>query len=383
MFTAPTGPTPMHVLQVIPALESGGAERTTIEVAEALAAAGGQCTVASEGGRLERELKALGVRVVRMPLATKNPITVRLNAGRLRRLIQRREIDLVHARSRACGWSAYWAAKAAGKPFVTTYHGTYNAKTALKRWYNSVMARGDRIIANSEFIKAHVIEEHGVDPEQITVIPRGVDLKRFDPASVSRERIEAARARWGVTAAHRVVVLPARITPWKGHALALEAIARMERRPVLVFAGPAKSGSSFLRELRDAARRDGVDLRVPGHEDDMPAAMAAADVVINPSLEPEAFGRTAAEGLAMGRPVIVADHGGAREVVAAGETGWRTPPGDAAALSAAIEEALGLDFAQKARLGEAARARAARCFSKAALQESTLRVYREALDWMS
>lgn len=371
----------MNILQVIPTLDSGGAERTTLEVAEAVARSGGRCVVASEGGRLEAELHELGGVLERLPLSTKNPLAMRANATRLARLISARDIDLVHARSRAPAWSALWAARRTGTPFVTTYHGTYNAGSAPKRLYNSVMARGDRVIANSGFIRDHLLAEHRIDPQRVTVIPRGVDLVRFDPAAIAPERVAAARARWNAAPDERVVLLPARITPWKGQALAIEAMARLSTASRLVFAGEAKPGSGFGAQLGAQAEAAGVQLSQPGHEADMPAALLAADVVINPSLEPEAFGRTAAEALAMGRPVIVADHGGAREVVEPGVTGWRVAPGDAAALAGAIEAALGLDLALREELAAQGRSRAERCFSKAALQESTLRVYREVLDW--
>jgi len=373
----------MNILQVIPSLEAGGAERTTIDVAEAVSRAGGAAVVASEGGRMTAELEAAGGVLAPLPARSKNPLVIRANAARLARLIAEHDIDLVHARSRAPAWSALWASRRTATPFVTTYHGTYNARSAAKRLYNSVMARGDRVIANSEFIRTHVLDEHGLDPARVTVIPRGVDLDRFDPAAVPAERAAAARARWNAEADAKVVLLPARITPWKGQALAIEAAARLNRPLRLVFVGDPKPGSGFGEALDAQAASAGVTLSRPGHETDMPAAMLAADVVINPSLEPEAFGRTAAEALAMGRPAIVADHGGAREVVEPGETGWRTPPGDAAALAAAIDQALGLDLASRERLAARSRERVARCFSKAALQESTLRVYREVLDWRS
>ncbi|TRO95994.1 glycosyltransferase family 4 protein [Glycocaulis profundi] len=378
----------MNVLQVIPELDAGGAERTVIEIAEAVATSGGRALVASRGGRLEAELAAVGGELIRLDMKTKNPVKVWSNADRLAEIIAANGIDIVHARSRAPAWSALWAARRTETCVVTTYHGIYTAKSGLKRWYNSVMARGDAVIANSEYTAERVRTEHGDllarrDPalSQLHVIPRGVDTIRFDPAAVSAERVAEAKAGWDVPEGAAVLLLPARLTRWKGQALAIEAVAKLntERPIVLVCAGDPQGREAYARELRELAKAKGVALRLPGHAADMPAAFLAADAVLNPSLEPEAFGRTAAEAQAMGAPVVAADHGGAREAVAPGETGWLAAPGDADALAAALSEALSLDAEARAALAARARARIVARFSKTALQDATLRVYRELL----
>ena len=376
------------MLQVIPELDAGGAERTVIEIAEAVATSGGRALVASRGGRLEAELAAVGGELIRLDMKTKNPVKVWSNADRLAEIIAANGIDIVHARSRAPAWSALWAARRTETCVVTTYHGIYTAKSGLKRWYNSVMARGDAVIANSEYTAERVRTEHGDllarrDPalSQLHVIPRGVDTIRFDPAAVSAERVAEAKAGWDVPEGAAVLLLPARLTRWKGQALAIEAVAKLntERPIVLVCAGDPQGREAYARELRELAKAKGVALRLPGHAADMPAAFLAADAVLNPSLEPEAFGRTAAEAQAMGAPVVAADHGGAREAVAPGETGWLAAPGDADALAAALSEALSLDAEARAALAARARARIVARFSKTALQDATLRVYRELL----
>ena len=191
----------MIVLQVIPELEAGGAERTTLEVAEAVIADGGRALVASQGGRLEDELTALGGELLRLPVASKNPLTLWSNMRALIAIIEREAVQIVHARSRAPAWSAKWACDRTKAHFVTTYHGTYNARSALKRRYNSVMALGERVIANSQFIGEHVRAEHGVDEARLAVIPRGVDLERFDPGDRRHEWFSqppaSARSRSG------------------------------------------------------------------------------------------------------------------------------------------------------------------------------------------
>ena len=378
----------MILLQVIPELEAGGAERTVLDVAEAVIAAGGQALVASQGGRLEDELEALGGRHVRLPLKSKNPITIWRNAARLARLIRAQGVQIVHARSRAPAWSAMWAARRADVHFVTTYHGVYNARSGAKRWYNSVMARGDRVIANSQFTADHVRAEHGVGEDRLRVIPRGVDLDRARPEAVSEDRIAALRSAWGVAEneTRPILLLPARLTRWKGQLVAIEALAKPglaeAQAPILILAGDDQGRTEYRAELENRAAALGLDdrVRLPGHVTDIPAALALADLVLTPSIEPEAFGRTTAEAGAMGRAVIAADHGGAREIIVQGETGWRVPPGDADALAKAISHALQIGPEARAAIGEAARIRVRERFSKASLQSATLQVYQELLE---
>ncbi|WP_417485627.1 glycosyltransferase family 4 protein [Maricaulis sp.] len=379
----------MIVLQVIPELEAGGAERTTLEVAEAVVAAGGRALVASQGGRLEGELAELGGELVRLPVASKNPLTLWSNMTALVRLIRREGVQIVHARSRAPAWSAKWACDRTEARFITTYHGTYNARSGLKRRYNSVMAGGERVIANSGFIADHVRREHGVDGARLTVIPRGVDLTRFDPAAVPDERVAALAGQWGVAGLAGkapLLLLPGRLTGWKGQREAIRALAGLgdvgPSLPHLLLVGDAQGRDAYVRELEELAATLGVTDRVHrvGHCTDMPAAFALSDLVLTPSVDPEAFGRTAAEAGAMGRLVIAADHGGAREVVLDGETGWRVAPGDPAALATAIAAALTLDRNVHDSMVAAARDHVATHFSTVSLQASTLRVYREVLN---
>jgi hypothetical protein len=213
----------LTVLQVTPELNAGGVERTTLEIAEAISRAGGLALVATAGGRLEPDLKTTGGELIRIPAASKNPITLIANAFKLAKVARERHVQIIHARSRAPAWSALLAARMAKVPFVTTYHGIYNAKSPLKAFYNSVMARGDAIIANSEFTREHILTNHDVMPERITAIPRGVDLDVFDPAKISADEIAALRTKWGVQPNQCVVLVPARLTRWKGQMILIEA----------------------------------------------------------------------------------------------------------------------------------------------------------------
>jgi len=372
----------LNILQVIPELDAGGAERTTIEVAEAIVAAGGRALVASRGGRLEDELKAVGGELLRLDAKTKNPLAIWRNAGRMAQAIKAEQIDLIHARSRAPAWSAKWAAGRTRVPFVTTYHGTYSARSGLKRRYNAVMAAGDRVIANSHFIADHVRAEHGVGDDRLRVIPRGVDLSVLDPAKVEAEAVGALRRDWGASPEDAVILLPARLTRWKGQAFFIDALAGFAGKDhsLLVCLGDPQGRDAYVEDLKEAAQAGDVRLALPGHARDMKTAYAAADVVVCPSLDPEAFGRTAAEAQAMGAPVIASAHGGACEVVAPGETGWLATPGDLDAWRSALEAALQQGADARDAMAKAARKRIMAQFSTAALQSATLRVYRELIE---
>ncbi|MBL6455819.1 glycosyltransferase family 4 protein [Belnapia sp. T6] len=364
------------ILQVLPSLVAGGVERGTLEIAEAIIAAGGRALVASAGGPLVGPLERLGATHVTLPLRTKSPLGILRNAGALARLVERERVGILHARSRAPAWSALLAARRTGAHFVTTYHGTYNEGLPGKRLYNSVMARGERVIAISRFIADHIQARHGTDPARIRVIPRGVDPRRFDPALVPPERLAALRAEWRLPAGAPVVMLPARLTRWKGQGVFLEALARLPPGPVGVLVG---DGPRYRPVLEAEAARLGLGprLRLVGHVEDMPAALLLADLVLHCSIEPEAFGRTVIEAQAMERPVIAADLGGPRETVEEGVTGWRVPPGDPAALAAAITAALALPAERRAAIGAAARAAVLRGNTTAAMQAATLAVYGE------
>ena len=370
------------VLQVTPALDAGGVEQTTLDVAEAVVEAGGQALVASAGGRLEDELARRGGRLLRLPVDSKNPLTVWLNGERIAALIREQKVDLVHVRSRAPAFSVLKAAQQTGVPVVTTYHGVYNAKSPLKRWYNGVMTRGDLTIANSEFTRHHLIAEHGVDPAKVIAIPRGIDLRRFSPEAVARERVEAVRGHWGIGEGETrpILLLAGRLTRWKGQGLAIDALAQLKargREAILVLAGDDQGRSEYTAELKARAIAAGLGeaIRFPDHVTDMPAAYLAADLALSASLDPEAFGRTAVEPMAMGRPVLAAAHGATTETVLDGQTGWLVKPGDAASWATALGEALDGGPDLWAMMGRTGRLRVEALYTLDRMTERTLDAY--------
>ena len=374
------------ILQLIPRLETGGAEQTTIDITAALVKAKARALVATEGGRLASEVETRGGEIVSLPVASKSPAAILWNARRIAALCQREGVDLIHARSRAPAWSGLLAARSLKLPFVTTYHGAYGGKSALKTWYNGVMARGDTVIANSEFTARLIAERHHPPAGRVVVMPRGVDLIRFDPAAVSPDRISALRARWGVAAGRPIILNAARLTAWKGQRVLIEATGILARdgrlgEAVVVLAGDAQGRDGYAEELK--ARIADLDLGgrivLAGHCEDMPAAFLAATVSVIASTEPEAFGRVTAESLAVGTSVVATNIGAPPETLAAAPAdvrlGWLVSPADAPALAAAIAGALALPPAARARLAGAARAHVAANFSLPVMQARTLAVY--------
>src|SRR5262245_29524482 len=351
-------------------------------MAEAIGRAGGLALVASAGGRLEPDLEAAGGGFIRLALQTKNPFVSIANARKLARLIRERGVDIVHARSRAPAWSAFIAARMTGARFVTTFHGIYNARSPLKRFYNSIMARGDLVIANSQYTRAHVLKHYNLDPDRIVAIPRGVDLDGFDREEVSPDDVAAMRAGWGLVAgdARCVIIAPARLTRWKGQLVLVEAAKQLEaRRPgaiKVIIAGDAQGRHGYVQEIISAIASAQLQevVALVGHVAQMPTAFAASDIAVFPVVEAEAFGRGAVEAQAMGAPVIAANLGGYTETVVEAETGFLVPSGAAQALALAIERTIDLGPTERAAMGRRGRDRVRAMYSKTALQSATLAV---------
>ena len=370
------------VLQVLPSLVTGGVERGTVEITRAVAEADGVALVASAGGPMVGAVERAGGRHITLPLDSKNPLAMWRNAERLATVIRGEGVGIVHARSRAPAWSAWLACRRTGAHFITTYHGTYKEDLPFKRHYNAVMAKGERVIAASRFIAGLIATRHRVPDERIRVIPRGIDPAMFDPGAVAPDRIARLLAAWRLSDGMPIVLLPGRLSRWKGQSVLIEALAHMARRDVCcVLVGSDQGRRRYANGLIRQAEALGVAdrLRLVGECNDMPAALMLADVVVHASTEPEAFGRVVIEAQAMERPVIAADLGGPVETFEHGVTGWRVAPGDAHMLAAAIEHAIALPLEERQALGRRAREAVLERYTVAAMQQATLDVYGEVL----
>ncbi len=375
------------ILQVLPELRSGGVERGTIEVADAIAKAGMIPIVASAGGTMVQQLYNTGARHIVLPLNRKNPVTIYKNIHRLVEIIKEHNVDLVHARSRGPAWSAYFAAKETGVPFVTTFHGTYNIGGSLKRFYNSIMTRGERVIAISEFVRNHIIKNYHCDEERLRLIHRGADLNQFSMEFIPPQRITQMAARLGAPSNVPIIMLPGRITRWKGQDVLLSALKQLrdthpEQAFYCLLVGDNNKHNDYLKTLEKMIKSYGLEqhVKLTGNVSDMAAAYAVADIVVSNSLEPEAFGRVSVEAQAMGNLVIATAHGGSQETIIPGKTGWLVEPGNVTALAETLRECLQLPEAQKNTIRHAAIAHAQEHFSTETMCRKTLAVYHEVLE---
>jgi glycosyltransferase involved in cell wall biosynthesis len=381
------------ILQIIPELDTGGAELSTIEIADAIERAGGRALVLSEGGRLVQRLRETGAELQFFPAAVKSPHRILWNAYRIADVIRRERVDLVHARSRAPAWSALMAARHTRIPYVTTYHGAYRERSAVKRLYNSVMARGDVVIANSRYTADLIRMRYGTPSARLNVVYRGVDQDYFAPGLVSGERVEALRAAWGIGPDDRVILQAARLTGWKGQSVLIEAARLLQAEgrlgdAVVILAGGAQGRNQYVASLEQEIAGAGLQdrVRLVGHVDDVAAALLTAHIAVIASTEPEAFGRTATEAQAMGTPVIATDIGAPPETVLSARrvgdrkaTGWLVPPRDASALAEALAQALSLSPQERAQMGARACARVTDGFTLDVMKRRTLAIYDDLL----
>lgn len=378
------------LLQLIPRLGVGGAERTTLEISRALVRAGWRSLVASSGGPLQAAIEESGGKHITLPLHSKNPLVVLANVAHLRRCVRAHGVDILHVRSRMPAWSALWAARQAKIPLVATYHSVVHERPAWKRFYNSVMTRGDVVIAKSRYNGERIRAVHGRFPARLEVIVAGVDEEMFAPQRFDADAIRRQRQQWGAKENRLLALLPGRMDANKGHGVFLEALARMpaEKRPVgILLGGSAKPSARRYRDgLSERIRALGLseDARFadPMTAEAMPLAYAAADIIVAPSLFREPFGRVAVEAQAMERPVIASDSGGFRETIRAqgrDATGWLIPPADADALALALRQAADLDAQQRQEMGRRGRIWVTDNFSTETMCAQTIAVYEKML----
>ena len=368
------------VLQVLPHLNSGGLVSGAVEISEALQKTGMNSFVASAGGRREREITKAGGKVINFSLGSKNPIIMLLNVYKLSRIIKKYKINIIHARSRAPAWSAYFAAKKMGIPFVTTFHGTYSIQNKLKKKYNSIMVKSDRVIAISRFINNHILSNYNIDKDKIVTIHRGINIEMFNYLKVADERLISLLNIFNIPEDSFVVLLPGRITRWKGHILLIEAIFKLQRSDIIcLFVGDSQGRNKYYAELEKILDKFKLknNFRIIPNQSDMATIYKLADVVVSSSLDPEAFGRVIVEAQAMGRPTISANHGGGSEIIIDGLTGWLFKPGDADDLSDKINKALTLNKDNRDKLAINAIKRAKLNFNNEMMCVKTLQVYAE------
>ena len=371
------------VLQIVPELETGGVETGVIEMALAMQEKGIKNFVASKGGRMVHELEKIKVPHFTLDLKTKNPFKLCRNAKVLEKIIKDYGINIVHARSRAPAWSAYWAAKNAGVHFMTTFHGTYGLGLwGIKKFYNRVMTYGEKIIVISNHIRRHVIENYKVNPDKLRLIFRCADIEKFSPDKVSPERMIAKIKEYNVADDKPVILLPGRITHWKGAHILIEALSLMKNQNFYcIITGDAQNRTAYLESLRELAKKLSLQDRIGfyGRYNDAPALLMISTIVLNTSIEPEAFGRTTVEGLAMGKITIASNIGGSLDIIDDGVNGKLYQFDNPQELAEALDWALNLSAQEKTKISKAAIKKVRDNFTKQIMCDKTLDVYHELI----
>lgn len=373
------------VLQLLPSLQSGGVERGTVEMAKAMKENGFIPIVASSGGYMVRQLEQAGITHITLPLNRKSPWNIYQNIRQIERIVQEYKVDIIHARSRAPAWSGYHAAKKTGCHFVTTFHGTYNFTNKLKKRYNAIMTKGERVIAISEFIARHILENYtDVAPDRVVTIPRGVDLDIFVPELIDEKRMMRLFHYTKIPSDLPVILFPARLTRWKGHLFLLEGLKNLPHRNFFcIIIGDDKDHSTYRQELEQTIRSYNLvgNVIIVDHSYDMPAAYFISCLVACLSLEPEAFGRVAIEAQAMGKPVIATNHGGFLETILPEKTGWLVTPNDVEQLTKTFDIALEqLKRSNvRAEMAENCMAHARNHYPIRKMTDATLAVYKELI----
>ncbi|MBP7190178.1 MAG: glycosyltransferase family 4 protein [Rickettsiaceae bacterium] len=371
------------ILQVVPSLMSGGVERGTIDVAKALVDNNFRSLVISSGGSLVHNLEKYGSEHIKMRVNSKSPITIYKNHLSIADIINKENVDLIHARSRAPAWSAYAAARKTEARFVTTFHGIYNFSTKLKKIYNSVMVKGERVIAVSNFVKEHIIENYNAIEENIRVIHRGVDYNHFDPSNFTDSLKDKFKDKYHISKDIPIILLPARMTSWKGHMVLIDALNLIRNKDFrCLIVGDLSKHPNFNKRVHEKISELKLQSKVKvfGPENDMMSLYGFSDLVVSASIEPEAFGRVVIEAQSMEKLVIASNIGGSAETIKDESTGFHVNPGDAVDLSEKISHAIEMLGTTKAeKIQKAARNSVKKHFSLEQMTSKTLDVYKELI----
>ena len=320
-----------NILQVIPTLNISGAEQGCFDVANYLTKNGFTSNIITSSGYRIEQLEKNGSIVNRIPVHSKNPVTMIINIFRIIKIVKKNNINIIHARSRAPAWSCYFAAKIAKIKFITTFHGTYNFNNKIKKFYNSIMIRSDYIIAISEFIHNEIKSKYAYSKKNLSVISRGIDIEYLDPSKTDYKKVKKIIKDHDIKNDSIKLVLPGRVSGWKGHNVAIEAMAHLKDKSSndfeLIFVGPAdnlKLKNNLLQKISELKLENCVKFVGPSKE--MNLVYSLADIVLSCSTDPEAFGRIPVEAQAMGKVIIASNHGGHTETIINGLSGFLYSP---------------------------------------------------------
>ena len=379
--------TKINVLQVIPKLGYGGAETGCYDIAHYLAEKECGSYIATSGGELLKFVKKNRVGIFKIPVHSKNPILIFLNAIFLSFFILTKKINIVHARSRAPAWSCYLACLLTNRAFVTTFHGTYNFNNKLKKFYNSVMLRSNLTIAGSNFIFSHINENYNEylnKKKKLRVIFRGINIDYFSQKNISVLKQEKLKMEWGLEQNKFTILMPGRLTSWKGQEKLIESLnILIEDYNITNFQaillGSDQGRKVYTKKLHSLVERYSLTKKVKFIENckEMPLAYSLADVVVSASIEPEAFGRVAVESQAMGKPIIASNLGGSKETVLNKKTGFLYKHDDPRELAKNLNTVIQLNQEELKLMGNEGRKNVTKKFDVEVMCDSNLREYKK------
>ncbi len=380
----------LKVLQVIPKLGYGGAETGCYDLAHYLHEQNCSSYIVTSGGELLKYVNKKKVKVIRLPVHSKNPILIFINALILTFIILFLNISIVHARSRAPAWSCLFATKITGRKFVTTFHGTYNFNSSIKKFYNSVMLRSDLIIAGSNFIFSHIKDNYFkfLDPKKkFLVIFRGINTDYFDSSTTLDSDEDKLLKQWEINRGKKLILMPGRLTSWKGQELFIEAINLVNKELgheafYAVILGSAQGRKIYKKKLMRLVEQYRLNdqLRFIDECKKMPTAYKIADIVVSASIEPEAFGRVSVEAQSMEKPIIASNIGGSNETIINNKTGILFESGKADSLSKKIIEVLQLDESTLKSMGNEGRKNVIKKFNIEKMCFSTYSEYKKLIN---
>ncbi|MDA7593520.1 glycosyltransferase family 4 protein [Candidatus Pelagibacter sp.] len=380
----------LKVLQVIPKLGYGGAETGCYDLAHYLPENNCSSYIVTSGGELLKFIDRKKVKLIKLPVHSKNPILILFNAIALIFIILLNNISIVHARSRAPAWSCLLATKITRRKFVTTFHGTYNFKNPLKKFYNSVMVRSDLIIAGSNFIFSHIDKNYlkylGLK-KRFLVIFRGINVDYFDSSTTLDNEENRLISDWEVDKNKKIILMPGRLTAWKGQETFIEALNLVNKELGYesfnaVILGSDQGRDIYTKKIKRLAEQYRLtsQLKFIENSKNMPLAYKISDIVISASVEPEAFGRVAVEAQSMEKPIIASDIGGSNETIVNNVTGFLFQSGNAEALSKKIVEVLQLDESRLKSIGIEGRKNIIKKFNVEKMCFSTYSEYKKLLN---
>ena len=378
-----------RILQIIPSMEIGGAERTVLEITAFLKNTNYTSLVLTSGGKLIKDLEKLNIEVVQYPIDKKNPLLIIKNIIELKKLFIEKNIDLIHVRSRAPAWSAIFAARSLKIPIVTTWHGHVSNSSWFKKKYNSIMHKGNALIANSNYTAENINKIYKIDKDKIDIIPRGVNTENFKASNFSDEEKINIKKEWKVFDQNKIILLlPARLTRWKGHEVVIKAIGLLKKEEffkniICLFAGNQKGSERYIQNLKETIASLSLDdkIKLIGQVENMPLAYQASNIILSPSIQPEPFGRIPIEAQASGKIIISSNAGAVKETIKSGQdsTGFKVKPNNSEELAHQIKLVIKMKDEDLQEIKKRAILNVKNNFSLETMCKKTLEVYNRLL----